>query len=90
MEEKLVFKKSFGKCLRQKRTESKLTLQQLGLKADLDDNYIGKIERGQKIPSVYIFTKLSESLDLNLQYFLHEVKEEMESELSSKKWQRLH
>ncbi|WP_051382133.1 MULTISPECIES: helix-turn-helix domain-containing protein [Sediminibacillus] len=81
MKEKQVFRQLLGKRLRQRRTERNMTLRELGNMADLDDNYIGKIERGQKNPSVYIIVKLCDPLDLNLHFFLHEVKEDMNSEV---------
>ncbi|WP_053218270.1 helix-turn-helix domain-containing protein [Virgibacillus senegalensis] len=81
MKEKEIFGKLLGKRLRQKRREQKMTLRELGIMADVDDNYLGKIERGQKNPSLYIFSKLSDPLELNLHYLIHEVIEDMEGEL---------
>ncbi|SDM58359.1 helix-turn-helix domain-containing protein [Sediminibacillus halophilus] len=81
MQEKVVFKRLLGEWLRQRRRERNMTLRELGNMADLDDNYIGKIERGEKIPSLYTFYKLSDPLDLNSQFFPPEVKEAMDTEL---------
>ncbi|MEC1746064.1 hypothetical protein [Schinkia azotoformans] len=47
-----LFRNLFGKTLRQKRYEGskkKLTLSEFVSKTDLDDSYIGKIERGEKL-----------------------------------------
>ena len=43
---------SIGKYIRQYRIEKKMRQEDLAEKTDLSPNYVGMIERGEKIPSL--------------------------------------
>ena len=44
---------AFGKRVREFRTEQQLTLEMLAAKADLHENYVGAVERGERNLSLY-------------------------------------
>jgi transcriptional regulator with XRE-family HTH domain len=56
---------SFGKRLRALRTEQKLTLQILAERADLHENYVGAVERGERNLSLYNVWRLAAGLGLS-------------------------
>lgn len=66
MENKTLLKRIIGNYIRLRRQEKNLTLEQLAEKANSNDKYIGQIERGEKLPSVQMLFKLSDSLNMDL------------------------
>ncbi|MEI5909137.1 helix-turn-helix transcriptional regulator [Bacillus spongiae] len=46
------FLQAFGRELRLVRLEKGLTLEELGERARLDDKHLGRVERGEKLPSI--------------------------------------
>ena len=61
---------TLGKRIREERKAQKLTLEKLAEKADIGLVYLGEIERGVKMPSMKIFIKLIEALDISADYIL--------------------
>ena len=59
-------KEKFGKRLKELRKEKGLSQEALSKKAGLDRTYEGKIERGQKSPSLNTIAKLAKALEINL------------------------
>ena len=57
-------KKQIGKRLKQLRVEKGLTQKELaaGIAGGIDYTYIGKIERGEQLPSLKILLKICEAL----------------------------
>lgn len=62
-----VFIKSMGERIRELRTAKELSQEKLGELAELNSNYIGQIERGEKSISVYTLKKLANGLSLSLE-----------------------
>jgi len=60
------FNKRLGSKLRSIREQKGLTISILAQKSDVNEKYIGKIERGESSPSVYIIKKLAKGLNLKL------------------------
>lgn len=60
-----------GKRLRKLRKKLKLTQKELAkkIKGEIDYTYIGKIERGNQNPSLKILKKISDTLDVELEFF---------------------
>ena len=56
--------------LREARNKAGFTQEQLAEKADIGVMYLGEIERGVKMPSMKIFIKLIEALDISADYIL--------------------
>lgn len=54
---------AFGKVIRQKRKEQKLTQEQLGFEADIQRIYVSKLELGQQQPSLMTIFKLANGLN---------------------------
>ena len=65
-------KSTLGKKLRQARQKKGYTQQALAEIADIGNVYLGEIERGVKMPSLNIFIKLIEALDLSADYILRD------------------
>ena len=61
-----------GKKLRQARKRKGYTQYALAEIADIGDVYLGEIERGKKMPSLNIFIKLVEALDISADYILRD------------------
>lgn len=59
-----------GKRLREAREQKGYTQEQLAEIADVGVMYLGEIERGQKMPSMKIFIKVVEALDVSADYIL--------------------
>lgn len=53
-----------GKIIREKRELKKLTQCELASKADLDRNYIGMVERGERNPSYLSLQKIAKGLGI--------------------------
>ena len=53
---------AFGKRVREFRTERQLTLEMLAEKADLHENYVGAVERGERNLSLYNVWRLANGL----------------------------
>lgn len=63
-------KVELGIKLREARNKAGYTQEQLAEKADIGVMYLGEIERGVKMPSMKIFIKLVEALDVSADYIL--------------------
>lgn len=63
-------KAELGKRIREARNKAGLTQEVLAEKADIGVMYLGEIERGLKMPSLKIFIKLVEALDISADYLL--------------------
>ena len=63
-------KTELGKRLREARIKKGLTQEQLAEIADIGTMYLGEIERGVKMPSLKVFIKLIEALDVSADYIL--------------------
>lgn len=61
-----------GKKLKEQRNKLKLTQSNVAEKVDVSINYIGQIERGEKIPSIETLIKLSNSLNISTDSLLAE------------------
>lgn len=65
-------KVALGKKLREARLEKKYTQQRLAEEAGIGEMYLGEIERGTKMPSLKIFIKIIEALDISADYVLRD------------------
>lgn len=61
-----------GERLRQIRIQKGYTQQALAKKADIGVVYLGEIERGLKMPSLGVFVKIIESLEVSADYVLRD------------------
>ena len=62
-----------GDRIREARKSKGLTQEQLAEKADMSVNFLGEIERNQKLPGLYIFTNIITALDISADYILRDV-----------------
>jgi len=63
-------KAELGTKIREARMKKGYTQEVLAEKANIGVMYIGEIERGLKMPSVKIFIKIIEALDVSADYLL--------------------
>ncbi|MGE3806193.1 MAG: helix-turn-helix domain-containing protein [Gemmataceae bacterium] len=68
--------KKFGAVLRRRREEAGLSQEELAEKAGLHRNYVGLLERGQRMPTILAVQQLAEALGTTLTGFLAEVESE--------------
>lgn len=59
--------RDLGASIRQRRTASDLTLEDLAASADLSVTYLGQTERGQRNPSVLVLWRIADALDITLE-----------------------
>ena len=64
---------TIGKNIRKFREAKKLRQEDLAEKAELTTNYIGMIERGEKIPSLETFIKILNALGVSADMVLSDV-----------------
>ena len=64
---------TIGKNIRKYRKQRKLGQDQLAEKTDLSTNYIGMIERGEKIPALETFLKIANALEVSADMLLADV-----------------
>ncbi len=77
-------KEVFGKRIKQLRKAKGLTQKELGIKADMEYQYLGAIERGEKNPSLGFIGKLAVGLELNTyQLFMFAEEQETTKEITS-------
>lgn len=72
MQNRNLFKQILGKHIRQQREEQHLTLQELAFRICMDDKHLGRIERGEKLPSTYTLAKIQLEIDLSSEGYLRE------------------
>lgn len=81
-------KSALGKKIRGARKIKGYTQEVLAEKADIGLVYLGEIERGQKMPSMNVFIKIVEALDISADYILRDElpsgKEYVMNEITSK------
>lgn len=65
-------KTTLGKRIREARINKKYTQQKLAEEAGIGIMYLGEIERGIKMPSLNIFIKIIEALDISADYVLRD------------------
>ena len=65
-------KLTMGDRIRESRKKRGLTQEALAEKIDITLEYISQIERGLKIPSMQVFIKLVEALDVSSDYLLRD------------------
>ena len=65
-------KTDLGKRIREARSKKGYTQQVLANEAGIGLMYLGEIERGVKMPSLSIFIKIVEALDISADYILRD------------------
>jgi XRE family transcriptional regulator, regulator of sulfur utilization len=78
---------AFGKALRQARIASGVSQDKLALAAQLERAHIGRMERGENIPNLWVVLKLCEALGQSpsalLEPTLKQIRKAKESPLAS-------
>lgn len=65
-------KTALGAKIREARNKLNLTQEVLAEKADIGVMYLGEIERGVKMPSMNVFIRIVEALDISADYILRD------------------
>ena len=63
---------TLGKRIREARINKQYTQQHLAEEAGIGQMYLGEIERGVKMPSLKIFIKIMNALDISADYVLRD------------------
>ena len=63
---------TMGDRLKETRKKQGLTQEQLAEKLDVSLEYVSQIERNLKVPSMQVFIKLIEELDVSADYILRD------------------
>lgn len=69
---------SFGKVLRQLRSEKGYSQESFGFEADLHRTYVSQLERGLKSPSLNILDRICKALGVTMSEFISMVEKEEE------------
>ncbi len=69
---RILDKLTMGDRIKETRKKQGLTQEQLAEKVDITLEYISQIERGLKMPSMQVFIKLVEVLDVSSDYLLRD------------------
>lgn len=76
-------KKNFGKKIRRLREAKRLTQKELGINADMEYQYLGAIERGEKNPSLDFIEKIAVGLELKpYQLFMFKEEQKVDKEIT--------
>lgn len=59
-----------GKIVREKRMQNNLTQSELSIRAKVDRNYIGMLERGERNPSYLSLLKIANGLEMSINELL--------------------
>jgi len=65
LEERDHFKESLGHYIRKYRQQKGLTIEETAEEADTGMDHLGRIERGEKLPTAYTFAKLCDAIDMD-------------------------
>lgn len=65
-------KAALGQRIREARERKGLSRRELAITAGIGEVYLGEIERGLKMPSLNIFIKITEALDIPADYILRD------------------
>ena len=68
--------RSIGENIRKYRKAKKMTQESLAERAGLSVNYIGSIERGEKLPSLETFITIVNQIGVSADYILQDVIQE--------------
>lgn len=60
--------KVIGENIRKERKRQLLTIEQLAEQADITDNFLGKIERGESTPSLFTLDSIACSLNVSIDF----------------------
>lgn len=55
-----------GARIRFLRTKSKLTIEELSLKANVNTSYLSDLERGRRNPTIKVLSRIAEALEITL------------------------
>ena len=65
-------KLTMGDRIKEARKMQKLTQEQLAERLDISVEFVSQIERGMKLPSMHVFIKLIEALNVSADYLLRD------------------
>lgn len=55
---------TIGQTIREKRKKKKMSIEELADEANINDKFLGEVERGEKVPSIHRIMKIARGLDL--------------------------
>lgn len=79
MDKRKFFKTLLGQHIKSKRQAAQLSQEQVAELANTGVDHLGRIERGEKQPTLYTFYKLSRVLNLDTSLMFNEIDEELDN-----------
>ena len=73
----------FGRVVRRRRLEAGLSQESLSERASLHRTYIGLLERGLRMPSIYVARQVARALGTTVAELLTETEREIDSQNAS-------
>ena len=70
--------KIIGSNIRKERKNQMLTIEQLAEKAGITDNFLGKIERGESMPSLPTIDSIACALNVSIDFLKGNIKHDIE------------
>jgi transcriptional regulator with XRE-family HTH domain len=75
----------FGQILRRRREEAGLTQESVAHEAGLSRNYVGMVERGERVPTIIALRKLALAIDTTMSSMIQELEQKCDSKAGSQK-----
>lgn len=75
----------FGKFLRKKRTEKKISLNKFAIMADIDSAIISRIENGKQDVKLFVLAKIAGVFDMTASEFLAEMEQSINKNFPERK-----
>jgi transcriptional regulator with XRE-family HTH domain len=73
----------FGQILRRRREEAEMTQERLGHQAGLSRNFIGMLERGERVPTIITIQQLARALKTTMSALIQELEQSVASQAHS-------
>ncbi|AIG04709.1 helix-turn-helix transcriptional regulator [Pseudomonas sp. WS 5059] len=70
--------KAFGNVVREERLKSGLAQEKLSLLARVERAHLGKIERGESLPTLPLIMRLSKALDVKAAYLISQMEQQLD------------
>lgn len=81
----VILKRAFGRCVRELRMRKGIAQEQLAVIADIERAHMGRLERGEKMPSLRTIYLVLDALDISIFEFALEMEKALREEMREHK-----
>ena len=78
------FAATFGSVVRRRREQRRLSQERLAELADIHRNYIGLVERAERVPTIEIARRVSAALGVRFSVLIQETEQEWERQRAAR------